>query len=261
MGNKLALAALVLAVAALLLHALAGPRAESVRARDVPDEAGVTALEERVAVLESALEELRRSTAASALVPAAPPADREPMETDGEAAPDARLDELAGRLERLEQRLSTPEPDEAERAARFELERLMGNRMTVDEAAARARDLAATEEQRLQGLRALRGQRLADGTDARLLALDDMLELARTSQDGGVRADVWRNLSGVTDRRLLQPLLDALAHDTNVNAREEAAETLADFLPDRAAESALRHAAESDPDRGVREQARESLDG
>jgi HEAT repeat protein len=72
---------------------------------------------------------------------------------------------------------------------------------------------------------------------------------------------VWRQLSGVTDRRLLQPLLDALAFDTSVNAREEAAETLSDFLPDPAAESALRHAADNDPDEGVREDAREYLDG
>ncbi len=87
------------------------------------------------------------------------------------------------------------------------------------------------------------------------------LELARTLSKGETRADVWRQLSHVTDRRLRQPLLDALAYDEHAKAREEAAETLADFLPDRAVEGALRAAMENDVDAGVRRQAAESLAG
>jgi len=60
---------------------------------------------------------------------------------------------------------------------------------------------------------------------------------------------------------MLGPLLDALAHDTSTKAREEAAETLADFLPDARVEAALRDAMDSDPDRSVRRQAARSLTG
>jgi hypothetical protein len=258
MGNRLALVALVIAITALLLQAFARLPASDVRARGSGAEgASIAALEARVDALESAADELRRALASNVLVPAGPPAEREPAAQDRRAA-DARVEELAARLALLEGRLLANDQDASERVTRNELER---GRMGIDDARARAQDLAASEEERLQGLRALRGQRLEDGTDARLLVLDDMLELARGSQDGAVRADVWRQLSGVTDRRLLQPLLDALAFDTSVKAREEAAETLADFLPDPAADAALRHAADNDPDKGVREDAREYQDG
>jgi hypothetical protein len=258
MGSKLALVALVIALAALLLQTFARPPASAGRAREPgADGASIAKLAERVAALEAAADELRLALASNVLVPAAAPAEREPAAREQRAA-DARVEDLVARLAQLEGRLPASDPDAAERRVRNEVAR---GRMAIDDATARAQDLAASEQERLQGLRALRGRRLEDGTDARLLVLDDMLELARGSQDGGVRADVWRQLSGVTDRRLLQPLLDALAFDTSVNAREEAAETLSDFLPDPAAESALRHAAENDPDAGVREDARDYLDG
>jgi hypothetical protein len=72
---------------------------------------------------------------------------------------------------------------------------------------------------------------------------------------------VWRQLSHLTDPRLRQPLLDTLAYDEHAEAREEAAETLEDFLPDLGIEGALRLAAENDPDAGVRRQAASSLAG
>jgi len=134
-------------------------------------------------------------------------------------------------------------------------------RLAPEEAVLRARDLALSEAQRLEALRALRGAKLADGSDARLGALDDMIRMAQTSADGAVRADVWRQLSHVTDARLKGPLLDALAFDKDAKAREEAAETLADFLPDAQVEVALRNAAQNDASADVRRQAAYSLAG
>jgi len=125
----------------------------------------------------------------------------------------------------------------------------------------RARDVAATEEQRLAALRELRGKTRPDGLDARLAVLDDMLVLAQNSTDPAVRADVWRQLSNVTDPRLKQPLLDALAFDKDAKAREEAAETLAGFLPDAKVEAALRQALQNDASEDVRKQAGKSLAG
>lgn len=57
------------------------------------------------------------------------------------------------------------------------------------------------------------------------------------------------------------PLLDALANDPWAKAREEASETLADFLCDATVEAALRRAMEEDEDAGVCRQAAESLYG
>jgi hypothetical protein len=78
---------------------------------------------------------------------------------------------------------------------------------------------------------------------------------------GGKLASLALVLAGLAllDPRLRQPLLDALAYDPHAKAREEAAESLADFLPDLSIEAALRFAAENDADAGVRRQAAASL--
>jgi hypothetical protein len=65
----------------------------------------------------------------------------------------------------------------------------------------------------------------------------------------------------VKDPRLRQPLLDALAFDAHPKAREEAAETLAGFMPDAVVEAALNAAAANDADEAVRRQAKHSLAG
>jgi hypothetical protein len=110
-----------------------------------------------------------------------------------------------------------------------------------------ARSSSAPETERLEALRGLRGARLPDGTDARLAVVDDMVRLAETSADAEVRADVWRQLSHMTEQSMLSPLLSALRNDSVDKVREEAAETLADFLPDERVRRALQHAAENDP--------------
>ena len=56
-----------------------------------------------------------------------------------------------------------------------------------------------------------------------------MMMLATQRTDADARADIFRQLSGVTDPGLEQPLLHALANDATITARDEAAETLAGF--------------------------------
>lgn len=134
--------------------------------------------------------------------------------------------------------------------------------VSTEDAKTAALDLRADEEERLDGLRALRGRRLEDGSDAR----DDdvvlaMVDLAETSEDPEVRADVYRQMSGCTNPHLRAPLLRALDQDANAEVREEAAETLEDFLPDAEVLAALQRALASDPSPRVKAQAAESMFG
>lgn len=256
MGNKLALLALVLAGMALLLQVLGQGGGRSASA--TPAVPGLAALQERIEALESENEHLRDIVEGLRLTPAAPP------ERESASVTDPRFDELSRRLAELERRPpSQPAGDSGEELTESERAEFLRHSTVAEElqrAIDRAGDPSATEADRLLALRDLRSQRDPDGIDLRLYVLDSMLELARTSQDGETRADVWRQLSHLTDARLRQPLLDTLAYDQHADAREEAAETLADFLPDVAIEAALRFAAENDVAAGVRRQAASSLE-
>lgn len=131
---------------------------------------------------------------------------------------------------------------------------------TILEWQAQATDPTSDADAKLRALRALRGQSLEDGSDARdYYVVQSMIDLVATSEDGDVRADVYRQLSGVTEPALLGALIDSLRNDPHARTREEAAETLEDYLPDAEAEAALTWALENDPDKRVRSQAAESL--
>jgi hypothetical protein len=112
----------------------------------------------------------------------------------------------------------------------------------------------AGASERLQALRALRtaNARTPDVVQA-------MLHMQATSTDPNVRADVFRQLSGVSDPIMKPHLINGVLKDDNPKVREEAAETLAPFWADPYVQSALRSAAENDPDEDVRTQAAETL--
>ena len=74
-----------------------------------------------------------------------------------------------------------------------------------------------------------------------------------------VRADIFRQLSGVRDPALKPHLINGMLKDEDPKVREEAAETLAPFGSDPYVQSALKAAAQNDSDQKVREQAIESL--
>ncbi len=112
---------------------------------------------------------------------------------------------------------------------------------------------------KVSALRELQRRQFPDGVDARLAALDGAIAIGRSSLDEAQRAEVWQLLSHVTDPRLRQPLLNALAHDPAARARQEAALSLADFLPDPTVEATLRRAAVYDEDADVRWRAQWSL--
>jgi HEAT repeat protein len=113
----------------------------------------------------------------------------------------------------------------------------------------------ASVEERLAALRALRT------ADARTPdVVQAMLQLEATSTDAKVRADIFRQLSGVRDPVLKPHLINGMLKDQDPKVREEAAETLGPFWSDPYVQSALKAAAQNDPDEKVRKQALESLE-
>jgi hypothetical protein len=82
-----------------------------------------------------------------------------------------------------------------------------------------------------------------------------------STEDPGQRADIFRQLDGVTNVELRAPLLYALENETAPQVREEAAETLHHYLPDPDVRRWLEYVAENDPSERVRTQAAQSLRG
>ena len=119
-----------------------------------------------------------------------------------------------------------------------------------------AGDGAASDDTRLAALRQLRS---AKGID-RDVALS-MIDLMDATSESRVRADVIRNLHRSRHDELKQPLIDYLLHDPDREVREEAAETLGDYMSDQSVVAALERARDHDSSDDVREQARETLDG
>jgi len=210
----------------------------------------------RIEALEAQNAELQRKLGGTKLEP--PPSAREPASSSANEDLAARVLALETQLAELRERASASSPGafgtlpprtDTETAA------------TLDELTRRARDVRATDEQRLSALRNLRGKFLPDGTDARLPVLDDMIALAQTSTDAETRTDVWRQLNHITDPRLKRALLDSLAFEKDGKARAKACDTMKDFLPDAQLEAALRLALANDPSPDVKAQATRLLGG
>jgi hypothetical protein len=125
----------------------------------------------------------------------------------------------------------------------------------VAQARQAALNVNASAEERLAALRTLR---TADARSSEIVQA--MLQLQANSQDPAVRADIFRQLSGVKDATLKPPLINALLKDAHPKVREEAAETMAPFLADPYIRSALASAAQNDIDEKVKAQARETLE-
>ena len=254
-----ALIALVVAVLALAVALFRAPE----RPLDAPASlaaapSGADGLGPRIASLEA---EVAKHAEEIAFLRSSPSTAREEVGVPGTEYEDmrARLAELQRELDGL--RAAPPTLAKFDASARGPGAGAVEPKPTVEDWIRDAKDAVATDEERIAALKQLRGARMPDGTDARLGVLPEMIRLAEDSQNADVRADVWRQLSHVTERSLLQPLLRALQNDPSGEVREEASETLADFLPDPGVESALRFAAENDSDPDVRRQALESLSG
>jgi hypothetical protein len=113
----------------------------------------------------------------------------------------------------------------------------------------------ASSADRVAALRALRAAnaRTSDVVQA-------MLQLQASSDDPNIRADVFRQLSGVSDPVMKPHLINGVLKDADPKVREEAAETMAPFWSDPYVQAALKSAAQNDPDEKVRQQAKEILE-
>jgi hypothetical protein len=108
-------------------------------------------------------------------------------------------------------------------------------------------------------LEMLRNLRTADARSDQVVR--HMANAYYSTEDPNQRADIFRQLDGVTAVELRAPLLYALENETAPQVREEAAETLHHYLPDPDVQRWLEFVAENDPNERVRVQAAQSLRG
>lgn len=76
-----------------------------------------------------------------------------------------------------------------------------------------------------------------------------------------MRADIFKQLSGMDDPAIKPPLLTALRGDQSAKVREHAAEALASFQTDPSVRAALQAAVQGDPDEKVQKKALEIIEG
>ena len=162
------------------------------------------------------------------------------------------LDERLARLEQIEQ----DRQDAAQRRA--EERRLQLAQMTA--AATEVMMNPIADDQMKAGAWGQIRMNAADAWTDVIVA--EAVRIGTTSPNPQMRADIWRQAhAGRTHPLLLQPLLHAMANDTERTAREEAAETLDLYLDQPGVREALQAASQYDADPGVRRQALASLAG
>jgi RNA polymerase sigma factor (sigma-70 family) len=116
-------------------------------------------------------------------------------------------------------------------------------------------DRTATVDTKLAALRILRSANARPDDVVR-----EMVQAYYATENPYSRADIFRQLEGVTTAELKKPLLEAVGNPNEFpDVREEAAETLGGFLPDPEVKSWLETLAEAEPDPEVRQQAQQSL--
>lgn len=159
---------------------------------------------------------------------------------------------IAALQQRAAQRDASPapasmvkEPDPAERARRVQ-----DNQQQI-------LDPRSDDKAKLRAWGQLRG--LGDSWNDAVVAT--MTHLGLTSTEAKVRADVWRQADGGSRVHpvMCNALLQALAADSDADVRDEAAETLENYLGQPGVREALERASRSDADEKVRRRAVETL--
>lgn len=242
-----ALAGAGAATAVSMLHEPPGARTAGLVVATATDDvlARLDGIERRLA---------RAEPAVSVPVSAAP--DRQP--SDG--APDdvaRRLAVLQRQVEELVARRAerdvagapqTPDPQAEQR--RIEVDKRIAAQQAV------ILDPRSDDKQKLAAWSQLR--QLKDSWNDGVVAT--MTHLGLTATDPLVRADVWRQADGrSTHPAMASALLQALTADAHAKTREEAAETLANYMSVAGVRQALELASTNDADAGVRRQALDSL--
>lgn len=169
----------------------------------------------------------------------------------------ARIEELEARLGEVEAEAAKPPEDPMAALMRgirpsepMNDDQLIGHQNTLA-------DSTATDEARMNSLRSIRF--LPDERNAHAPVIDDIVSWMETTDDPELREDIIRNLHGADQDVLVNPLLYAIRNDRSEGVREEAAETLNDYLHYPEVVQALEYARDNDVARSVRRQAAESL--
>jgi len=127
----------------------------------------------------------------------------------------------------------------------------------IAEAQAMVLDASLSDSERLDALKKLPSRSEELRSDAVVIAA---AQIAMSSDASRVRAGVWREMAGVDDPYLVQPLLHSLANDIDEDVRRVAAETLLrGFLDEPDVRGALEYAAENDASEWVRNEIRLSM--
>jgi len=122
--------------------------------------------------------------------------------------------------------------------------------------AARFADVSASDRDRLAAFRLLRRNGgISDGL------LGQAFDWLRTSTNAGTRRDILRQMEGLSNPALKDPLLSMLATETSSGVREELIESLQAFAADPGVEAHLWDRLRYDPDDDVREEAADALSG
>ena len=161
------------------------------------------------------------------------------------------LGTLPSRVSNLEQRMA-----ELTKTSEFLTDRgiMPPSPERADQMKQRFFDPNASDNDRLRAFRMMR--RSGEVTDD--LALQ-AVQWAQTSTNMNTRRELFRQLDGLTNSTLKQPLLGMLANEKDGRLREELVDVLGDFASDPAVESKLWELALNDPNGDVREQAEEHL--
>lgn len=209
----------------------------------------VSPLEIRLARLETRLAKLEERLAGNSEAKMA----EERVAELVDAALEARFQELQDEILKTVSRL----PPGAFQAREEADSRPPEERIRTHQAVAIDRELEPRE--RLKSLRELRF--LPEGRSPEVTgAMIEIIEDA--SVEARIRADVIRNLDGVTLPELRAPLIQSVLHDPDPEVREEAAETLGEYLKtgDLGVAEVLRQVGEADGANRVRREAQDQLE-
>lgn len=237
-----------LSLAGSLVAAGAYWRVRSTSPQAAGNPAAIESLKARVAHLEA---ELARSNQAVARL------EREEKtagETGHAHAPSSHATgdtaNLVKRIEVLERQMaaSRPIPGQLGRGAQPNAAVLEGQKKRLLDP-----NLTELDRARALGMMRLQGGHKADEV------VDAALGLLAQSKEARTRALIIRNLHGSGNPKLVAPLLGVLASDADEDVRDEAAETLDDFVAQPEVKAALEQAASSDASEKVRRRAQASL--
>lgn len=179
------------------------------------------------------------------------PEQEAPSQQTNRAQSSLSLGSLPARLAQLEQSVA-----ELARTSELLVERglVPPNAARMQDMQARFFDPSASDSDRLRALRMIRrnGQ-ITDEVAAQALGL------LQNSTNANTRRELLRQLDGLTNSTMKEPLLALLSTEQNGGVREELVDALGDFAQDPAVEAKMWDLALNDPNGEVREEAQDAL--